>query len=171
MRQKLTLIPENIGPADVAMAEPGGILEEAVRLNFAQPAPAPFHVRLVRPLVVDDRTGMIEVQQTHPAGVGWAILEFPVERLPAGTRIRFEARLMPARPVVLAANAPGVNATVATFEVTHRLAGYEAVVDEALAAQLYGAEWVRLGLTLPRGTWFVFQLSAATVELAVEGVA
>lgn len=156
------------------MATPGAAWDDTVRLNFAQPAAAPFHLR--RASSPGAAAPMIEVQQAHPQGVGWAILEFPVSRLPAGARIRFEARLLPARTVVLAAHAPGVNATIASFPVSHRLAGFETIVSDEVAARLAGVEWIRLGLTLPQGTWFVFQLSTATVEdagtnIVAEGVA
>ncbi len=169
MGQVETLIPQGVAPSEAALPAPGEAFG-AMRLNFAEPAAEPFHVRLLE--TGPDGTGpVVEVQQGHRVGVGWATLEFPVEHLPAGTRIRFEARLLPARTVVLAVYAPGVSVDIARFEVGHRLAGYEAVVDSDLAARLAGAEWIRLGMTLPRETWFVFQLSGAGLDVAAEGVA
>lgn len=164
MTEIATLIPTGIPAGEVAFPEPGAAYGEAVRLNFAQPAAAPLHLRMAASPT--DGAPMIEVQQAHPQGVGWGILEFPVARLPAGTRLRFEMRLLPARTVVLAAHAPGVSVDIASFQVEHRQACFEAVVDAAMAAKLAGAERIQLGLTLPQGTWFIFQVSAATVAFA-----
>ncbi len=169
MGQVETLIPQGVAPSETALSAPGEAFG-ALSLNFAEPAAEPFHVRLLE-AGPDGMGPMVEVQQGHRNGVGWATLEFPVTHLPAGTRIRFEARLLPARTVVLAVYAPGVGVDIAQFEVGHRLAGYEAVVEAALADRLEGAEWIRLGLTLPRGTWFVFQLAGAGLDFTAEGVA
>ena len=136
-----------------------------MRLNFAQPALAPFTLRIDRlPVSGEQDQPMIEVHQPHPRGTRWAILEFPFAPPLGGWSLRFCARLLPARSVVLTVHAPGLKQDITSFPVSHQVNRFEATLDDELAERLSEAEWVRLGLTLPQRTWFVLQLAGATIE-------
>jgi hypothetical protein len=159
------LIPNPTGSPEAELREPGSAFDDAVRLNFAQPALAPFSLRIDRmPVVGEPDATMIEVHQPHPRGTKWAILEFPLAPPLASASFRFRARLLPARSVVLTVHAPGLKEDIASFPVNHHANHFAATLDDELAQRLSEAEWVRLGLTLPQRTWFVFQLAGATIE-------